>query len=121
MAAGNGLLAGPRRSTIRCAVYTRKSTEEGLEQAFNTLDAQRDAAEAFIRSQRGEGWAPLAEGIRRRDRQVRRAHADLQVHGVEQLGLAGGDALDDVFERFRGVDSRDDGRILGHPEGRPRG
>jgi site-specific DNA recombinase len=61
MAAGNGLLAGPRRSTIRCAIYTRKSTEEGLEQEFNTLDAQRDAAEAFIRSQRGEGWTALPE------------------------------------------------------------
>ena len=41
---------------LRCAVYTRKSTEEGLEQAFNSLDAQRDACEAFIASQRAEGW-----------------------------------------------------------------
>jgi len=40
----------------RCAVYTRKSTEEGLDQAFNSLDAQRDACEAFIASQRAEGW-----------------------------------------------------------------
>src|SRR3954469_10996347 len=40
----------------RCAVYTRKSSEEGLEQDFNSLHAQRDACEAFIRSQRGEGW-----------------------------------------------------------------
>lgn len=40
----------------RCAVYTRKSTEEGLEQDFNSLDAQREACEAFIRSQSGEGW-----------------------------------------------------------------
>jgi site-specific DNA recombinase len=40
----------------RCAVYTRKSSEEGLEQEFNSLDAQREACEAFIRSQRGEGW-----------------------------------------------------------------
>lgn len=61
MAGGNGLLAGPRRSTVRCAIYTRKSTEEGLEQEFNTLDAQRDAAEAFIRSQRGEGWIALPD------------------------------------------------------------
>jgi site-specific DNA recombinase len=59
MAAANGTLATPRRSAIRCAIYTRKSTEEGLEQEFNTLDAQRDAAEAFIRSQRGEGWVAL--------------------------------------------------------------
>jgi hypothetical protein len=45
---------GLRRKTLRCAIYTRKSTEEGLEQTFNTLDAQRDAAEAYIRSQREE-------------------------------------------------------------------
>jgi site-specific DNA recombinase len=44
---------------IRCAVYTRKSTEEGLEQEFNTLDAQREAAEAYIASQKHEGWACL--------------------------------------------------------------
>jgi hypothetical protein len=47
--------------TIRCAIYTRKSTEEGLEQEFNMLDAQRDAAEAFIRRQRGEGWVALPD------------------------------------------------------------
>jgi DNA invertase Pin-like site-specific DNA recombinase len=40
----------------RCAIYTRKSTEEGLEQDFNSLDAQRAACEAFIKSQAGEGW-----------------------------------------------------------------
>ncbi|MDR3717445.1 MAG: recombinase family protein [Bryobacteraceae bacterium] len=42
--------------TVRCAIYTRKSTEEGLQQEFNSLDAQREAAEAFITSQRHEGW-----------------------------------------------------------------
>ena len=41
---------------LRCAIYTRKSTEEGLEQEFNTLDAQRAACEAYILSQAGEGW-----------------------------------------------------------------
>jgi site-specific DNA recombinase len=46
---------------VRCAVYTRKSTDEGLEQDFNSLDAQREAAEAFIASQRGEGWTYLAD------------------------------------------------------------
>ena len=40
---------------VRCAVYTRKSTEEGLEQEFNSLDAQREAAEAYVRSQAGQG------------------------------------------------------------------
>jgi hypothetical protein len=48
----------PRRSTkkARCAIYTRKSSEEGLEQAFNSLDAQREACAAFILSQKHEGW-----------------------------------------------------------------
>src|SRR5580704_4923878 len=46
---------------LRCAIYTRKSTEEGLEQEFNSLDAQREAAEAFILSQRREGWVALPE------------------------------------------------------------
>jgi site-specific DNA recombinase len=45
-----------RSTTRRCAIYTRKSSEEGLEQAFNSLDAQREACEAYIRSQRHEGW-----------------------------------------------------------------
>jgi site-specific DNA recombinase len=43
----------------RCAIYTRKSSEEGLEQDFNSLHAQREACEAFIRSQAGEGWKPI--------------------------------------------------------------
>jgi site-specific DNA recombinase len=42
--------------TVRCAIYTRKSSEEGLEQEFNSLQAQREACEAFIDSQRHEGW-----------------------------------------------------------------
>jgi DNA invertase Pin-like site-specific DNA recombinase len=45
----------------RCAVYTRKSTDEGLDMAFNSLDAQRDACEAYIASQRGEGWVLVAD------------------------------------------------------------
>jgi site-specific DNA recombinase len=42
---------------VRCAIYTRKSTDEGLDQDFNSLDAQRDAGQAYIRSQMGEGWS----------------------------------------------------------------
>jgi site-specific DNA recombinase len=45
--------------TVRCAIYTRKSHEEGLEQEFNSLDAQREACEAYVASQRHEGWAVL--------------------------------------------------------------
>ncbi|HKK22992.1 MAG TPA: recombinase family protein, partial [Pseudohaliea sp.] len=48
--------------TVRCAIYTRKSSEEGLEQAFNSLDAQREACAAYILSQRHEGWTELATG-----------------------------------------------------------
>ena len=44
-----------RSGTVRCAIYTRKSSEEGLEQEFNSLQAQREACEAFINSQRDEG------------------------------------------------------------------
>ena len=51
----------PPPARLRCAIYTRKSTEEGLDQEFNSLDAQREAAEAFIQSQRREGWIPLPE------------------------------------------------------------
>lgn len=50
-----------RRPKLRCAVYTRKSSEEGLQQNFNSLHAQRDACEAFIASQMHEGWVLLRE------------------------------------------------------------
>lgn len=49
----------PESKTIRCAIYTRKSTEEGLQQEFNSLDAQREASEAFIVSQKHEGWQAI--------------------------------------------------------------
>jgi len=45
-----------KKKTIRCAIYTRKSSEEGLEQDFNSLDAQREACESYIKSQQHEGW-----------------------------------------------------------------
>src|SRR5467141_3863373 len=46
---------------VRCAIYTRKSTEEGLDQDFNSLDAQRESAEAYIKSQTHEGWIGLPD------------------------------------------------------------
>jgi DNA invertase Pin-like site-specific DNA recombinase len=49
------------KTATRCAIYTRKSSEEGLEQDFNSLDAQREACEAFILSQKHEGWTALSE------------------------------------------------------------
>src|SRR5471032_3061349 len=56
--AENGSAEG---KTIRCAIYTRKSTEEGLQQEFNSLDAQREASEAFIASQKQECWHVITE------------------------------------------------------------
>ena len=54
MAAASKVLTAPK--PVRCAIYTRKSTEEGLNQAFNSLDAQREAGEAYILSQKHDGW-----------------------------------------------------------------
>src|SRR4051812_32490293 len=52
----------PTRATrVRCAIYTRKSSDEGLEQEFNSLHAQREACEAYIRSQAHENWRALAD------------------------------------------------------------
>ncbi len=53
-------VSGSKRR-LRCAIYTRKSTEEGLDQDFNSLDAQREACEAYVTSQRQEGWVMLPE------------------------------------------------------------
>ncbi|MCP4593914.1 MAG: recombinase family protein [bacterium] len=48
-------------TVVRCAIYTRKSTDEGLDREFNSLDAQREAGEAYIASQKHEGWVSLSE------------------------------------------------------------
>ena len=49
------------KKTVRCAIYTRKSTEEGLDQEYNSLDAQRDAGEAYVLSQKHEGWEVVTQ------------------------------------------------------------
>jgi len=64
--AASGRAARPQAAasipaTVLCAIYTRKSTNEGLDSDFNTLDAQREAGEAYVRSQRSEGWACLPD------------------------------------------------------------
>ena len=51
----------PKKTTKRCAIYTRKSSEEGLELEYNSLHAQRDAGEAFIKSQKHEGWKVIKQ------------------------------------------------------------
>ncbi len=55
-----GLMAVTQSGVRRCAIYTRKSSDEGLEQSFNSLHAQREACEAYIKSQTHEGWRVLA-------------------------------------------------------------
>lgn len=54
-------VAASSPALVRCGIYTRKSTEEGLDQNFNSLDAQRESAEAFVLSQKNEGWITLEE------------------------------------------------------------
>jgi site-specific DNA recombinase len=54
-------LTDPTARPMRCAIYTRKSTEHNLDLAFTSLDAQREACEAYIRSQAGGGWRLLPE------------------------------------------------------------
>jgi site-specific DNA recombinase len=82
-----------RAPVRRCAIYTRKSSEEGLEQDFNSLHAQREACEAFIRSQRGEGWrlietayddGGLSGGTLERPA-LQRLFADIAQHRVETV------------------------------------
>ncbi|HEY8008468.1 MAG TPA: recombinase family protein [Methylocella sp.] len=111
-----------RRSAIkaRCAIYTRKSSEEGLEQAFNSLDAQREACAAFILSQKHEGWTVLStlyddggfSGGTMERPALKRLMADIEagqidvvvVYKVDRLTRALSDfaKLVDVFDR-RGV------------------
>src|SRR4029079_15295048 len=55
------VLRAMSKTSFRCAIYTRKSTEEGLDQAFNSLDAQREACAAYIRSQGGLGWKLISK------------------------------------------------------------
>jgi len=81
----------PARTTFRCAIYTRKSTEEGLEQEFNSLDAQREAGEAYIKSQQHEGWVCLPNqyddggytGANMERPAIRRLMADIEAGKVD--------------------------------------
>jgi len=76
-----------KRKHYRCAVYTRKSTEDGLEQDFNSLDAQREACEAYITSQGGLGW-----------QLVRRHYDDGGISGATMERPALRDLLDDIAD-----------------------
>jgi DNA invertase Pin-like site-specific DNA recombinase len=76
---------------LRCAVYTRKSSEEGLEQEFNSLDAQRESCEAYIASQRSEGWMLVPDryddggvsGATLERPALKRLLADIEAHRVD--------------------------------------
>ena len=75
----------------RCAIYTRKSSDEGLDQDFNSLDAQREACEAFIKSQAGEGWRLIKQryddgglsGATMERPALRRLLTDIREHQVD--------------------------------------
>lgn len=76
---------------LRCAIYTRKSTDEGLEQDFNSLDAQREAGEDYVRSQRQQGWSALPQryddggftGANMERPALRQLLADVQLHKLD--------------------------------------
>src|SRR3954465_10688309 len=78
-------------SVVRCAIYTRKSTEEGLEQAFNTLQAQRESAEAYILSHKQEGWHTVptiyndggVRGARLERPALKQLLADIEAHSID--------------------------------------
>jgi hypothetical protein len=80
-----------RNGTVRCAIYTRKSSEEGLEQEFNSLQAQREACEAFIESQRQEGWlafrSPFPECSMGADRPRQQASVAIECFSQGQADL----------------------------------
>src|ERR1700737_3752448 len=83
----------PRTKVFRCAIYTRKSSEDGLEQDFNSLHAQRESCDAYIKSQRHEGWTPLPSlyddggysGGSTERPALKRLLADIQSHLVDTV------------------------------------
>ena len=94
---------------LRCAIYTRKSTEEGLDMEFNSLDAQREACSAYIASQRAEGWVELADqyddggfsgGTLERPA-LKRLLADIEAGRVDVVVVYKIDRLSRVADGFR--------------------
>lgn len=110
--------ADSNKKRRRCAVYTRKSSEEGLDQDFNSIDAQRDAGHAYIASQRAEGWIPVADdyddpaysggnmerpGLKRLLTDIERGLIDIVVvYKIDRLtrSLADFSKMVEVFERY---------------------
>ncbi len=129
------------KPAVRCAIYTRKSSNEGLEQDFNSLDAQHEACEAFVLSQKHEGWIALSEmyddgGISGGtiDRPaLKRLLADIEAHRVDAVVIYKVDRLTralsdfakivEVFDKH-GVDGRQSApriRLQGQKSARQRG
>src|ERR1700720_896683 len=89
----------PQAKILRCAIYTRKSSEAGLEQDFNSLHAQRESCDAYIKSQRHEGWTPLPSlyddggysGGSTERPALKRLLADIQSHLIDVVGVSKGD------------------------------
>ena len=108
---------GTTKKRQRCAVYTRKSSEEGLDQDYNSIDAQRDAGHAYVASQRAEGWIPVADdyddpafsggnmerpGLKRLMKDIELGKVDIVVvYKIDRLtrSLADFSKMVDVFER----------------------
>jgi site-specific DNA recombinase len=96
---------------FRCAIYTRKSTEEGLEQEFNSLDAQREAGEAYVKSQQHEGWTCLPEryddggftGGNTERPALRRLLADIEVGRIDCVVVYKVDRLSRSLLDFAGM------------------
>ncbi len=104
---------------VRCAIYTRKSTEEGLEQEFNSLDAQRESAEAYVASQKNEGWVCLPDryddggftGGNTERPAFKRLMADIEAGGIDSVVVYKVDRLSrslmdfarmmEIFERHK--------------------
>jgi len=104
---------------VRCAIYTRKSSEEGLEQEFNSLDAQRESAEAYIASQKNEGWVCLPDryddggftGGNTERPAFKRLMADIETGGIDSVVVYKVDRLSrslmdfarmmEIFERHK--------------------
>jgi hypothetical protein len=90
-----------RKGSVCCAIYTRKSSEEGLEQEFNSLQAQREACESFITSQRHEGWVCLPKtyddgGFSGATKGMRRLRAAGFFAAAVRLWIPGSDAAPDA-------------------------
>ena len=107
-----------RPAALRCAIYTRKSSEEGLDQAFNSLDAQREACAAYVLSQAGEGWTALPalyddggfSGGNMERPALKRLLADIDRGGVDVVVVYKVDRLTRSLGDFGRIVERFDGR-----------